>query len=56
VEHKPKCVDYRESKNAYAGFSKDILEGWKLLVCTECGKELARHYPFGKAEKPDWVT
>lgn len=57
VEHKPKCVDYRETKNNYAGMGPGFSKGWKLLVCEACGKELDHYYPFGKAKKnpPDWV-
>lgn len=57
VEHKTVCKDYREVKGlgtAIPGFAKD----WRLLVCTECGKELATHYAFGASKKdpPAWVT
>lgn len=58
VEHKTECRVYRDVKNAYAGKGGDFLKGWRVLVCTECGKELATHYPFGAAKKdpPAWVT
>jgi hypothetical protein len=60
VEHKPKCVDYADAKIA----AKDIngrpigfYKGWKLLICTTCGKELEHYYPFRQSEKkpPEWV-
>lgn len=56
AEHKPECRVYRDVKMAYAGLKGDFLKGWRVLVCTECGKELATYYPFGKSEPPAWVT
>lgn len=58
VEHKPKCVDYAETKFIGDGHSlKRLYTGWKLLVCTECGRELAKHWPIGSQKKnpPEWV-
>lgn len=57
IEHKGVCRDYREVKGlgvSIPGFAKK----WRLLVCTECGKELATYYAFGKSKKdpPAWVT
>jgi hypothetical protein len=56
VEHKPKCVDYRATKLSRAGYPESFLKGWKLLICTECGKELKTYFPFGKGNPPSWVT
>lgn len=52
VEHTPKCFDYAEVKRG------PWLKGWKLLACTECGKELDTWWPSArnKRNKPDWVT
>jgi hypothetical protein len=49
VEHTPKCVDYGEAKHAptdYCGHPVNHYEGWKLLICTTCGKELDRFCPW----------
>ena len=55
VEHQPVCRNYVDIKGA-----ADYAKAWKLLVCTECGKELDRYMPFfrfGKAkEPPAWVV
>jgi len=40
VEHKPVCVDYATHKNA--NWPRD---GWKLLICSECKKELDHYWP-----------
>lgn len=61
VEHKPVCRDYNEAKLTryinVAGIEIPLHKGWKLLVCTECGKELAHYYPMGafKRNPPEWV-
>lgn len=62
VEHRPVCRDYSEAKLtrfvAHDGHEVKLHKGWKLLVCTECGKELERYYPWGHDKKnpPAWVT
>ena len=56
VEHKTKCVNYRDTKNTHVGSSFEFSKGWKLLICTECGKELKRYYPFIKGRPPEWVV
>jgi hypothetical protein len=53
--HKPVCVDYAAHKNA--SWPRD---GWKILVCSECKKELDHWWPpifsFEKPRQPpDWV-
>ena len=62
VEHLPECRDYRDVKRA--GFPYPLFEGWKVLVCKTCGKELAWWAPpiggglLGGRQKrtpPDWV-
>lgn len=61
VEHKPVCRDYSEAKLtrfvAHDGHEMKLHKGWKLLVCTGCGKELERYYPWGadKKKPPEWV-
>lgn len=55
VEHTPECRDYQDVKNWRAG---TMLNGWKLLVCTACGKELDTYMPpmFGVGRPiPDWA-
>ena len=45
IPHKPECVDYNAAKNRLSGdyaYNRDA----RLLVCTECGKELDRYCPF----------
>jgi hypothetical protein len=62
VEHKPKCVPYVETKkyDAWRGDqASSYLDKWRILVCTECGKELAAHMPFRVTPDrpvPTWVT
>ena len=60
VEHKTECRDYDAVKGDLIVGTTVIggRKGWKILVCTVCGKELKRYYPFGKEKKnpPDWVT
>ena len=56
-EHAPKCVDYQETKRWRGG--GDWLKGWKILMCTTCGKELDTYFPtrWGKSKPvPAWVT
>ena len=56
VAHKPVCVDYNDHKRAGFRFGTQ----WKLLVCTECNKELDSWWPSPLASEPqtppDWVT
>lgn len=51
VEHRPECRRYNETKR------QDLpgLNSWRVLVCSECGKELATWYGT-KKNKPEWVT
>lgn len=52
VEHKPICKKYNEVKLT------NLFEDWRLLVCSECGKELDHYYPikqFSNKPKPEWV-
>lgn len=56
VEHEPECRDYQEVKRSLFG---KYANGWKILVCKKCGKDL--DYWWGetggrKREKPEWVT
>jgi hypothetical protein len=61
VEHSPKCVDYRGTKLApsdFRGRPINPYEGWKLLVCATCGKELDRYCPRrgnDKQPRPAWA-
>lgn len=60
IEHKPQARRYNDVKGA-SSWSRD----WWVLVCTECGKELAQYWPMTfaivgggrtKADPPpDWV-
>lgn len=54
-EHKPECVDYNKWKNQASNFAT----GWKVLLCSECGKELDYYWPapWGKTKSipPDWA-
>lgn len=63
VEHKPECRDYQDVKNSFRGHAlgDKMFQGWKLLICTTCGKELDHYYPMtfaGREPKPPppWVT
>jgi hypothetical protein len=64
VEHKGVCRDYAGVKGLVPlGDSTSVqrlYKGWKVLVCTECGKELATYYPTSWSKKPPnkpaWVT
>lgn len=59
-EHKPVCMDYVAAKHATARWfvGSTLYQGWKILACTECGKELDHYYPwrFSKNPPPAWVT
>jgi len=50
TEHNLKCVDYRDTKLAARDINgtnmTNLYAGWKLLVCTECGKEVDHYYPM----------
>lgn len=62
-EHTPECRDYGEAKNMakdFLGRQVDLYRGWKILICTTCGKELDTWFPATRAwhaskPKPDWV-
>lgn len=53
--HQPKCVVYKDYKRSNIGST------WRLLVCTECHKELDCYFPAlitGERKdrpKPSWV-
>lgn len=47
--HKPKCVPYQDMKNA--GWAPGA---WKVLVCTECGKELDYFMPNDWCKNPKY--
>lgn len=57
-EHKPVCVPYDEWENRPEGseFAKD----WKLLVCSECEKQLDYWWPTrlfkDSRPQPDWTA
>ena len=55
VEHKPVCVAYNDLKNVH--FS---VPDWKVLVCSECKKELDHWWPCTwfkeKRDPPAWVS
>lgn len=64
-EHQKKCVDYGTTKRPCgSGMTTrpgyEPYAGCKILICTECGKELATYYAsLGRVfrrEKPAWVT
>lgn len=66
VEHKKKCVDYRTTKGIVTNWpgvwaNNSLFKDWKVLICTECGKELAHwtgKMPWETKSRPvpDWVT
>ena len=45
-EHRPECLTYREAKGIAKDWMPDFASAWRLLVCAECGKELARWSPW----------
>jgi len=53
-KHKPKCMDYASTKG-----DSWARQGWKILACTVCGKEIDRWCPVPwyseRRNKPDWV-
>lgn len=61
VEHMPVAKTYDEAKGLKIMPSGRPLThaGWWVLVCTECGKELAHHFPWPRKEqdynRPAWV-
>ena len=59
-EHKPVCLDYVTAKQVDRQRQRigcAFYQGWKLLVCTKCGKELARYCPWRPEREtpPAWV-
>lgn len=59
VAHKLKCADYDTLKQSVYRVTSSMSSKWKVLYCTECGKELDHWYPFGNRTDnppPDWVT
>lgn len=48
-EHKPACKSFKEIK-------KWGNDNYRILVCENCGKEMAIYYGFDKSIKPEWVT
>lgn len=51
VEHQAECRGYNETKRQ--GLARHS-NSWRVLVCSECGKELKTWY--GTKSKPVWVT
>lgn len=55
IEHKPVCVAYNDLKNV-----SFHAPGWKVLICTACGKQLKHWWPSPfrptMENAPDWVT
>lgn len=53
-EHSPQCVPYNDVKG-----TEFAPVGWKLLVCTECGKHLDHYMPSSfvrdRSVQPAWV-
>lgn len=52
VEHTPVCVDYNAHKNV------GWFPGWKLLICSECKRQLDSWMPVSwckDKEPPEWV-
>lgn len=45
-EHKTAAVDYATVKRHDKPRVDGMYKKWKLLVCTECGKELDRYFPW----------
>lgn len=62
-EHTPKCMNYTDAKRPHVINEKHAssLSAWKLLVCTTCGKELDRYWPWrqpgesGYEPPPEWA-
>ena len=51
-EHKPECRNYSNDVG-------NLFKGWRILVCTDCGKHLDYYFPsslWRTPAKPDWVT
>jgi hypothetical protein len=55
VDHKPVCRNYADFKTREIAGQK-LFRKWRVLVCSECGKELKHYYGFKTEKKPDWVT
>jgi hypothetical protein len=51
-EHKGVCHNYNELKRW--GLGNKYVSGWKILVCTVCGKELETWYGNPK-NRPEWA-
>lgn len=53
-KHKCECVSYQDLKRTWW-----VPASWKVLVCTECGKELDCYMPSdwfkNYPEQPEWV-
>lgn len=57
VDHKPVCIDYNDHKHTRYRF--DVGKEWKILICSECKKELDTWWPSPwrktATTPPDWV-
>lgn len=52
-EHKTEVRSYKDAKGV-----KWAHDGWFILICTACGKELDRYWPLGLQwanEPPEWL-
>lgn len=62
VEHKPECRSYTDVKHNGQSRAfpdgRDPYAGWKILVCSVCGKEIASWCPWwvnSSHVMPDWA-
>lgn len=61
VEHTLVARDYTEVKHAgkflFGARQRNIYEGWKILLCSDCGKEFETYAPMGPFPRPppDWA-
>lgn len=63
VEHRLKCYTYPELKGSNRGRNQPYRDGWYILACTVCGKEMDHYFPWPeswglcqKEPKPGWVV
>lgn len=56
VEHVLVCIDYSLKGRNITRAGLQIYQGWKVLACSVCGKELEYYYPNRDKEPPPWVV
>jgi hypothetical protein len=61
IPHQPVCRKFVEVKKTEFRSTLSISDTWRILVCSECGKDLDYYYPmkisgYPEQKPPDWVV